>query len=294
MISIEDRLNYYINNTKCIEKPPCVLHGYDEPIEIDVATYGEKYQSIHPRTEYPIDVSRYCSFSTKPHLWFQCGDSAYTGPEWPVMVKTRDTHNEKAGGIIGNFESIRHWGLAFRIKDMQWECKVPHIIWRGADTGYPHRLEFVKKFNGQYDVGFSQYVQDGRLRPNEYPDKYISGMTPVENMLKYKFLPVIDGNDKSSALGWVLASGSVPIMPKPRHNSWLCEPWLKSGVHYVGVKRDWSDLPQKIEFLRKNDDFAKQIANNGKEFMEQFRDKSREGVIEEKIIQYINGIQGTA
>jgi hypothetical protein len=62
----------------------------------------------------------------------------------------------------------------------------------------------------------------------------------------------------------------------------------------VGVKRDWSDLPQKIEFLRKNDDFAKQIAGNGKEFMEQFRDKSREGVIEEKIIQYINGIQGTA
>ena len=237
---------------------------------------------------------RYCSASSKPHMWFQCGDSPYTGPEWPVMVKARDSHNAKSRGIITNLNSLRHWGPVFRIEDMPWKYKAPYPIWRGADTGHPHRLEFVKQFKDKYDVGFSQYVQEAHKRPNDYPGWCLSGMTHMETMLKYKYLPVVDGNDKSSSLGWVLASGSVPIMPKPRFHSWVCEPWLKSGVHYVGVKRDWSDLPEKIEFLRKNDDFAQQIASNGKRFMEQFRDKSRERHIEEKIVEYINGIQGTA
>jgi len=294
MISVEDRLNYYINNTKCVEEPHCITNGYDEPIRIDVNTYATQYPYIHANTEYPIDVARYCALSSKPHLWFQCGDSTYGGPEWPVLVKTRDTHNTGSGGIIANLNSRRHWASVFYTPDKPWNHKTPSILWRGADTGHPHRLDFVKKFNDQYDVGFSRYVQEGRIRPEEYLPGLINGVVSIPDMLAHKYLPVVDGNDKSSSLGWVLASGSVPIMPKPRFHSWVCEPWLKSGVHYVGVKRDWSDLPQKIEFLRKNDDFAKQIADNGKEFMEQFRDKSREGVIEEKIVQYINGIQSTA
>ena len=69
---------------------------------------------------------------------------------------------------------------------------------------------------------------------------------------------------------------------------------MKPDVHYIEVKRDWSDFPEKVDFLRKNDDFAHKVAMNGKEFMEQFRDSNRERHIEEKIVQYINGIQGTA
>ena len=294
MISIEDRLNYYINATKCVEKPPCALNGYDEPIEIGVGSYENRYASIHPGTQYPIDVMRYCSASSKSHMWFQCGDSPYTGPEWPVMVKTRDTHNDESGGIIANINSMRHWAPVYRMVDVPWESKKPGVIWRGADTGHPHRLDFVKKFYDQYDIGFSRYVQEGHIYPEQYHDKYMSGMTHMETMLKYKYLPVVDGNDKSSSLGWVLASGSVPIMPKPRFHSWVCEPWMKPDVHYIEVKRDWSDFPEKVDFLRKNDDFAHKVAMNGKEFMEQFRDSNRERHIEEKIVQYINGIQGTA
>lgn len=37
------------------------------------------------------------------------------------------------------------------------------------------------------------------------------------------------------------------------------EPW----VHYVPIKSDFSDLLEKVEWLRNNDDKAKEIAKNG-------------------------------
>jgi hypothetical protein len=290
MITIEDRLNYYIHGTKKVKKPTVITSGYDEPIEIDVKTYAQVYPKIHPNTEYPIDVARYCKMSKEPKLWFQCGDSVYTGPEWPVLVKTMDSTNPESRGIICNLNSMRHWREVFRNPEPSWENKLNKVIWRGADTGHPHRLDFVKQFHDIYDVGFSRYVQEKKFHPEQYEDKYVIGMLSVQDMMAYKYLPVVDGNDKSSSLGWVLASGSVPIMPKPRYHSWLCEPWLTPDVHYIEVKRDWSDFHEKVRFLKENDDFAKTVAENGKRFMLQFMAPLRESYIEQKIIEYINGI----
>lgn len=294
MISIEDRLEYYIGGTKCTQKPPCIAHGYDEPIEINVETYASNYAHIHPHTEYPIDVNRYCKFSTKPRLWFQCGDSVYEGPEWPVMVKTRDTQKKDSKGIIINLNSLRHWREVLRSPDTPWVAKSSEIMWRGADTGHPHRLDFVKLFSAKHNVGFSRFVQEKRFHPDLYLDRYVKGMVSVQEMLRYKYLPVVDGNDKSSSLGWVMASDSVPIMPKPRYHSWMCEPWMKPDVHYIEVKRDWSDLEEKVKFLKANDEFARKVADNGKRFMLQFMNEKQERYIEEKIVEYINGIQGSA
>ena len=66
-------------------------------------------------------------------------------------------------------------------------------------------------------MGFSQYVQDALKDPELYPRDLIKGVAPVETFLKHKYLPVVDGNDKSSSLSWVLASNSVPLMPVPRY-----------------------------------------------------------------------------
>jgi hypothetical protein len=291
MISIDDRLEYYIHGTKKVEKPTCITSGYDEPIEVDTTTYEQNFSKIHPNTEYPIDVVRYCRFAPfNTKLWFQCGDSTYTGTEWPVLVKTRDTQDPRSKGIIANLNSMRHWREIFRHDETPWNDKKPGVIWRGADTGHPHRLNFVKKFHSLYDIGFSRYVQEKKFHPDEYKDKYVMGLTTIKDMLSYKYLPVVDGNDKSSSLGWVLASNSVPIMPKPRYHSWVCEPWLKPDVHYVEVKRDWSDFSEKLEFLKKNDDFAKSVAENGTKFMLQFTTQKQELYIEQKIIEYINGL----
>ena len=108
----------------------------------------------------------------------------------------------------------------------------------------------------------------------------------ISEMKRYKYLPVVDGNDKSSSLGWVMASNSVPIMPKPRFHSWMCEPWLESGVHYVQVKADWSDFDEQLEWCRQNDSECKKIGENGIEFMKQFMDETKENYIESKLAQF--------
>ena len=105
-------------------------------------------------------------------------------------------------------------------------------------------------------------------------------------MKMYKYLPVIDGNDKSSSLGWVMASNSVPVMPRPRFHSWMCEPWMIAGVHYVEVKADWSDFEERLDWCRHNDEECKKIAENGKIFMMQFMNQTQETYIEQKLTEF--------
>ena len=106
----------------------------------------------------------------------------------------------------------------------------------------------------------------------------------IPDLLKYKYLPVVYGNDKSSSLGWVMASNSVPIMPVPRYHSWMCESFLEPGVHYVEVKRDFSDMIEKIEWCKQNDAECKKIAENGKQFMLQFMNTTQEQYIELQVV----------
>jgi len=289
MLSIEDRIKYYIGKTKDpYVKPTLKTTGYDVPIAINLPTYRHNFHTIHPNTAYPIDVVRMGKHSSKPTLWFQCGDSPYTDYTWPVLVKIRDTKNKSSKGIIANLDSTRHLGDIFKITDIPWADKRDDWLWRGADTGRGIRLDFVRQFYQQHDVGFSGYVQDALICPELYPKHLLKPKVPPEHLLQCKYLPIIDGNDKSSSLGWILASNSLPLMPRPRYHSWLCEPWLEPGVHYVEVKRDFSDLVDKIQWCKDHDHECNVIADNGKKFMMQFTNPTQEEYIEKQIVTYIN------
>jgi len=286
MISIDDRIKYYIGDVTKIKEPINGKCGYDVPIYLNYRNYLNSMTTIHPNTAYPHDVSRLLKYSYPKDLWIQCGDSPYTGPQWPVGVKVRDTHNTESKGVIFSLESPRHWGLVFKYPDPSWETKKNDFMWRGADTGWGIRLSFVNKFR-EYDVGFSEYVQDAIIHPEQYPPSLLKPRVTVPDLLKYKYLPIIDGNDKSSSLGWVMASNSVPIMPEPRYHSWLCEAFLQPGVHYVKVEKDFSDMLEKIEWCKDNDAACKQIAENGKKFMLQFMNPQQEQYIELQTLAYL-------
>lgn len=290
MISIDDRIAFYIGDQKApFTKPNDYAKGYDVPICINLPTYKHKYHTIHPGTAYPLDVARLSRYSKNPNLWMQCGDSPYIGPNYPVLVKIRDTQNPDSKGVLANMNSTRHLGDLFKHKDMDWHDKRPDFIWRGTDTNRRGlRLDFVKRYYQDYNIGFSQYVQNAKETPDLYPQKYLKGSVSTEEMLKYKYLPVVDGNDKSSSLGWVLGSNSVPIMPKPRFHSWLCEPWLESGKHYVECLPDFSDLLERVAWCKDHDQECSEIAENGTKFMLQFMNPMTESFIEKKIIEYVN------
>jgi hypothetical protein len=288
MIDVRSRLNYYIgeNTTKTKEPENTATHGYDIPIKLNFEIYRSNFARIHPGTEYPIDVIRYLSHVKNNTLYIQCGDSAFGGEKWPVMVKVRDTH-KNSSGVIVNFESIRHLGGMFDVADPPWDEKRNESVWRGADTGWNgERLEFVKKYGNTHNVGFSNFVQDALKSPHLYSRDMRKPKISISELKKFKYLPVIDGNDKSSSLGWIMASNSVPIMPKPRFHTWVCEPWMKPGVHYVEVKRDWSDFDEKLEWCRQNDSECKKIADNGTIFMMQFMNQTQENYIEKQLSKF--------
>ena len=283
MITIDDRIKYYLGDiTKC-EEPPNGKFGYDVPIYLSYREYLESMSIVHPNTAYPLDVSRLLKYSYPNNLWIQCGDSPYTGPQWPVGVKVRDTHDPESKGVLFSLESPRHWDNVFKYPDPSWLTKKADFMWRGADTGRGVRLSFVNQFVS-HNVGFSEYVQDAIIQPALYPTSLLSPKVTIPDLLKYKYLPIVDGNDKSSSVGWIMASNSVPIMPKPRYHSWLCEAFLEPGVHYVEVKRDFSDMLEKIEWCKQNDATCKQIADNGKKFMLQFMNPMQEQYIELQIV----------
>jgi hypothetical protein len=115
-------------------------------------------------------------------------------------------------------------------------------------------------------------------------DNFVKPQLSIEEMLHYKYILSVEGNDKDSGLNWKLNSNSVVLMAKPRHTSWLMESTLMSDFHYVLLKDDFSDLYEKLEWCIKNQDRCKEIVENANDFMMQFADSEQEQQIEHQVI----------
>ena len=287
ILSEQERLDFYIghNSSFSSSEPVSGSSLHDSPF---LAEFGKPYKS---RNNYDTDVIRYVNISKNKKLWFQCGDSPYYGA-YPILVKIRDSF-KKSFGILSNLNSARHWGLVpSMLSDTEWEQKENDWVWRGADTGTDiednPRFEFVKKFYAYHNVGFSGKLQNKFIHPNIYLDEYYKDPKPINFVSSYKYQAVVEGNDKSSALNWILASNCVPIMSKPRFHSWLCEKYLVPGVHYVECERNFSNFLDKIQWCKDNDKKAKEIALNGRRFIyDNFGDPKREYSIEKSLIEFV-------
>ena len=81
--------------------------------------------------------------------------------------------------------------------------------------------------------------------------------------MDYKYTITLDGNFSPWARGpSMLYSKSVPLVVESEGTPLYQRSW-EPYVHYIPVKLDLSDLIEKIEWLKKNDDKAKEIAHNG-------------------------------
>ena len=88
-----------------------------------------------------------------------------------------------------------------------------------------------------------------------------------EEMLQYKYHAIIDGVTCTfPALQWKLLSGSLCFKQESDDIQYYYDeliPWK----HYVPLKRDLSDLKERILWAKSHDSEAEQIAKNGKEFV---------------------------
>uniref|UniRef100_A0A7S3L8V7 Glycosyl transferase CAP10 domain-containing protein n=1 Tax=Amphora coffeiformis TaxID=265554 RepID=A0A7S3L8V7_9STRA len=96
--------------------------------------------------------------------------------------------------------------------------------------------------------------------------------TPIYEQSKYKYLVYVDGHCAACRYGFMMRLGSVIIKVLPRQvadRMWYF-PILKPLEDHVPVKEDLSDLEEKIQWCRDNDEKCKKIGQNAMAFYEKY------------------------
>lgn len=221
-------------------------------------------------------VRRYPDFVDKP-LTVQFGDNI-AKLDVPTIVKSRRVGDEN--GVLLPLNRQRHWGITpneVSNIDIEWGLKRQAVVWRGATTGKPidgpfsshPRTLLVKRWARHADpninVGYSKVVQNkDQLLP------LVKNVMDIEDQLKYAYIVSVEGNDVATNLKWILASNSVPIMPKPRYETWLMESRLQPYVHYVPVNWDFSNLADVLKWCKLHQAKCQTIAKNGQIYISPF------------------------
>lgn len=213
----------------------------------------------------------------------------------PGFVKSRLIADPGAG-VLAPLNHARHFSPLAEVEaaDRPYETKDDRLVWRGATTGrfiraepdaapysaryHVHRLIAETPARPDWDIGYSLVTRPQHLvdAPLEAIHAATRPHLSMSQLLASKFLLVLEGNDVSSGLKWILASRSTPIMPTPTVESWACEAMLRPFVHYVPVAADLSDLAEVHAWCRDNDGACRDIALAGRAYMAAFADQDRE------------------
>ena len=163
-----------------------------------------------------------------------------------------------------------------------WSSKTEKALWRGAASDAIYSWENWQKHPRGHAVYLSEYVYPNLIDAafthygkfsNESVDQPLFNerlglrpFMPQVDQMKYKYLVDIDGVSCSgTSLKWKLLSGSLVMKQDSADVMWFSSqliPW----EHYVPLKKDVSDLVEKVLWARKNDEDAKQIGENGRAF----------------------------
>ena len=183
-------------------------------------------------------------------------------------MKTRSI-TEARHGILWPLNTKRHFGSMRTVykDDIKWSRKVERLVWRGADTGEGSRFRILEPFLvAEYediDVGMSNILG--------YANKsFVRRILQQDELLAYKYLLCLEGNDVASGLKWMLMSNSVVFMPSPTKHSWALESLLKPYIHYIPVSDDLKDLQSQIDWAKRNDRLAELISKRASHFIEPF------------------------
>jgi len=195
--------------------------------------------------------------------------------------------------IIFKLKMQRHYGYVEGIpsQDKPWSEKKNQAIFRGQFTG-----RFPAGMNNEKASSLSAYeqcqlLQRCRLVYNsaassssmvdakmvfpildvrkDFP-KTINSIdlyeerSSIEEMLGYKAIIMLEGNDVSSGLKWALYSNSVVLTHPPTKTSWAMEELLEPWVHYIPLAEDLSDVEEKMKWVLDHDQEAQAIAHRGK------------------------------
>jgi Glycosyl transferase family 90 len=124
--------------------------------------------------------------------------------------------------------------------------------------------------NSNYvDAKLVQYRSEAeyRVQPVLQNTSMFGNSMKFQEMLQYKAIIMLEGNDVSTGLKWSLYSNSVVLTPKPTCTSWAMEELLQPFVHYIPLYDNLTNVEEQVQWIRDHDDEAQQIAHNGKLWM---------------------------
>ena len=304
MDEMESRVNYYLNNLKSQEHVDVIFK--------DIQTSNSRFPSDTIKAITLMDINNLCyrqrdnflaygndfvNIMRKDKLWFQkylhtkvlfkWGDAHHDHENKDAYHLAKTRLIDSINGVILPLDYNYHWSPVNTVKDndIPFDNKKNILLWRGTTTGAhlyeQKRLNAVEKMfnNTLCDVGFASVCQ------GQNPVHLLKNKMKQSEMLQYKYLLALEGNDVASSLKWQLYSNSVVFMKKPTVISWAMEDTLKPFVHYVPLKDDFSDFEEKIVWANNNQDKCKEISRESTLFIEQFMNPVKEDLIKTTVLK---------
>lgn len=227
----------------------------------------------------------------------------------PILVKSREISKDTSFSILTKLNTKRHFSELKTIKknDIPFSKKKNVLVWRGSTTGsgfgnhIPKRLvsreTLIEKYCNEpsmrkgIDVGLTNIVQEAKKR-KEYYTKFLKPTITKKEMLEYKYILSVEGNDVATNTKWIMYSNSVMFMPKPHIESWFLESKLIPNVHYIPVNYDFSNLEEQINWCNSHPKECLQIIKNAKKFIKTFLNERNENKIMKAVLEcYLKNVQ---
>jgi len=229
-------------------------------------------------------IKKFRSGTTQANLDKVTSEECYHGAR-PMLT---NNHNfAYFQPVVWKLATHRHYRALPEVfnLDTPWEKKMDKAIFRGqltgaVDDGYDKKdsdynnCMKMRRCKLVYDSATSEYIDakltNTRKRLPESIDgrQILESKIPMERLMEFKAIIMIEGNDVASGLKWALLSQSVVLMSKPRFTSWAMEELLEPWVHYIPINDDASDVEEKLKWMFSHDDEARQISERASLWME--------------------------
>ena len=187
----------------------------------------------------------------------------------PTFVKSRPISLRNENNVILPLDTIRH--LHFVDDNFSFKNKKDIALWRGA-VYQPHRIKFIDKNSNS---NLCNIADTGSHTKKGFLGKSINYL-PIKNQLQYKFIFAIEGNDVASNLKWIMSSNSIPIMPKPKFETWFAESLLEPEKNFIEIDDDFSNVDSQIEFYLARPKLCMDIIKENHRYVSDFQDIGRQ------------------
>ena len=275
--NIKERVNYYckINIDWQMPKEDKVQKGFG------ILFFTGKLRDYHRKmfnSAYFYDQRDVTRWFPQNLRWNFCPGDVYFTPEEPTVVKSRLLVEDNQNSVLLKLDKLRHF---FFVKDhLDFRSKKNMAVFRGKIRNSRLRRCFLEKYFGH------PMFNCGVVGKNEgFPDEWLTDKMTIREHLEYKFIIALEGNDVASNLKWVMSSNSIAVMTRPTCETWFMEGKLKPFYHYIEIKEDFSDVEEKLQYYIDHPEEAESIIKHAHEYLEQFKDKEREGLIQVLVLE---------